>query len=764
MMRSMFAGVSGLKAHQVRMDVIGNNIANVNSAGYKSSRATFQDMLSQTLRSASAPTAARGGSNPQQIGLGVQVGSVDVKHTQGNTQSTGYITDLAIEGEGFFILGQGDNRLYTRAGMFGLDNGTEGNLVSLLNGERVLGYVANSDGVIDHSSPLKPLYISASETISPRATTSVTFAGNLDNRESPGYAVRRSVPVYDSRGREQTIILDLNRQGDMSWEWDANWLLISDGISSHNNKIENGGDYIVFAGAESAYELRTTDGKTVVATSDDGRVWTSLLVSDETGGVFEFERDLAVGAEVRAMADQDRLFLTSEVSLTKEPTGFVPSMTLEKNFTDSLLAAEGTYTVTSDPIHGFVLVDSLGTAVARSSDGITWNPVVATVMNSFSPSQNLVLGAEVQITGSADNLTVKVVPRAQGYDFTGSSLGEGSYRVTLNAGEYKLEDINDNVVRATSTDRKTWKTSGGLEFEFDYALPVGTEVTVSGTDPADFALEVESIELGTGINAADSLLAEGTFSVVENPNGGFFLVKGGTVAATSADGVYWTPVAATTGSFAFDSQLIEGATVTVSGDDPTQLTLTTSHMRTYDSIIAAADRKIQFNPDGSYSGVEANEVRFKPELAYELEIAFDFSQFTMYADTFTGKFMAQNGYTNGALESYAIDQNGVIIGSFSNGLTRALGQVALARFANPAGLQRAGSTMFVDTVNSGEAQIEAAGVPGYGQIAPSSLEMSNVDLSEEFTEMIITQRGFQANSRIITTSDEMLQELVNLKR
>ncbi|NLJ74416.1 MAG: flagellar hook-basal body complex protein, partial [Firmicutes bacterium] len=126
--------------------------------------------------------------------------------------------------------------------------------------------------------------------------------------------------------------------------------------------------------------------------------------------------------------------------------------------------------------------------------------------------------------------------------------------------------------------------------------------------------------------------------------------------------------------------------------------------------------------------------------------------------------MSQDGYTNGALESFAIDQNGRIIGSFSNGLTRALGQVALARFANPAGLERTGSTMFGETPNSGDAQIGAAGIPGFGSIAPSSLEMSNVDLSEEFTEMIITQRGFQANSRIITSSDEMLQELVNLKR
>ncbi|NLO65643.1 MAG: flagellar hook-basal body complex protein, partial [Firmicutes bacterium] len=150
--------------------------------------------------------------------------------------------------------------------------------------------------------------------------------------------------------------------------------------------------------------------------------------------------------------------------------------------------------------------------------------------------------------------------------------------------------------------------------------------------------------------------------------------------------------------------------------------------------------------------------------ANPLRIVLDFSQFTQYADTFTGKFLSQDGYQNGALESYAIDQNGIIVGSFSNGLTRNLGQIALARFTNPAGLERIGSTMFIETPNSGTAQIEAAGQPGYGTISPSSLEMSNVDLSEEFTEMIITQRGFQANSRIITSSDEMLQELVNLKR
>ena len=516
MMRSMFAGVSGLKTHQVRMDIIGNNIANVNSAGYKSSRATFQDMLSQTMRSATAPTATRGGTNPQQIGLGVQLGSIDVKHTQGNTQSTGYITDLAIEGEGFFVLGQGANRQYTRAGMFGLDDGTEGNLVSLLNGERVLGYKADQDGYIDPNSSLESMHISASETITPRATDRVSFAGNLDNRyaawQSDDDTVSRTVQVFDSRGREQTIVVDLKKQTGNNWEWDASWLLVSDSIPMDNGKMSNNGEYQV----------------------------------GNSGGV----------------------------------------LTLYHDFQDP-----------ADP------TQTIREIVARSV-------------------------ADPEMAG----------------------------RVWI------VEDSGDR-------------------FEFEHAMTNGARVTAFSDGGALF--------------------------------------------------------------------------------------LTSSHSLT--QSVDPSDRVIQFNSDGSFlslSGTVGDEhvLKFKPADAEDLSIELDFTSFTQYADTFTGKFMGQNGYTSGALESYAIDQNGVIVGSFSNGLTRALGQVALARFANPAGLQRSGSTMFVDTPNSGAAQVGAAGIPGFGLISPSSLEMSNVDLSEEFTEMIITQRGFQANSRIITTSDEMLQELVNLKR
>ena len=508
MLRSMFVGVSGLKAHQMRMDVIGNNIANVNTAGYKASRVTFQEMLSQTTRGATAPTANRGGSNPQQVGLGVQLGSIDVKHTQGNPQSTGYITDLAIEGDGFFILAEGEdglNRLYTRAGIFGLDiGGTKGNLVSLVNGMRVMGYRAEN-GIIDYTS-LKPLYISGSQTIEARATDQVVFGGNLDSRYTEGTGVRRTVQVYDSLGTEHTIVVDLTKTNeDNTWDWQAYWLVPS-----------------------------------------------SAIPVDQAGEITPNARYV---------------------------------------------------------VHG----DKL------------W----------------------------------KVDPD---YEYSGS-------------------EPPGEVVASFDVDDEVWRVEDeGAEFTFGTPLANGTFLTAA----SDGSSLVLTAELAVGQADSDT-----------------------------------------------DS-----------------------------------DTRIKFGTNGSFLGPKPEKavISFDPAGAESIRIKLDFTQFTQYADTFTGKFLSQNGHTSGALESFTIDQNGVIVGSFSNGLTQALGQVALAKFANPGGLMRSGSTMFMESTNSGSAQVEPAGAPGFGQIIPSALEMSNVDLSEEFTDMIITQRGFQANSRIITTSDEMLQELVNLKR
>jgi flagellar hook protein FlgE len=503
MMRSMFAGVSGLKTHQTRMDVIGNNIANVNTVGYKAARVTFKDMLYQQLSGATAPTDTRGGTNPQQIGLGVTLGSIDVRHTQGNTQATGYITDLAIEGDGFFVLAQGDQRVYTRAGAFGLDNGTDGNLVSLITGARVLGYKADMDGKIDLNAPIQTLHISTSETIRPRATTRVSFAGNLDVRYSDPESISRSVQVFDSRGKEHTINVIIDRvPGSNQWDWRAEWVLESSQFSrSEDLAVEMNREYVVVDDGAGGFQLVDVDDNTkIIARSTEGRLWTLVDPSgQDTNQSIEFETALTEGFTVRAAGDSTQIKLVGNLALAEQ---------------------------------------------------------------------------------------------------------------------------------------------GSIYFNAD-------------------------------------------------------------------------------GSF---------------------------------------NRAVSNAPDGSMA------ISLNPELADPMAIELDFSSFTQFADTMTARFLHQNGYANGTLESFSMDQNGRIVGSFSNGLTRNLGQIALARFANTGGLERVGSTMFVESANSGNPQIGAAGLPGYGSISPSSLEMSNVDLSEEFTDLIITQRGFQANSRVITSSDEMLQELVNLKR
>lgn len=414
MMRSLFAGVSGLQNHQVRMDVIGNNIANVNTVGFKYSRATFKEALSQTLAAASAPQGNRGGVNAQQVGLGSRLGSIDVIHTQGGTQSSSSETDLAIEGNGFFILVDGDKRYYTRAGMFEFD-GT-GTLTSKLNGLPVLGYLPDATGNISsNTTQLMKIQITEDvRSITPQATTEVVLGGNISSALNDGESVVRIATVYDANGDTHRVLITFTKTGLNNWSWTA--------------------------------RLETDD-----------------------------------------------------------------------------------------------------------------------------PSE---------------------------------SRGDGTI------------EFNDN----------------------------------------------------------------------------------GTISAGHT------------------------GTVTI--------------------------------PAGALPLVESTDLVF----------TLDFNGVRQFADETSVAVLRQDGLPKGELDGISIDRSGTLIGSYSNGLIKELGRIALARFENPPGLLKVGDTMFAESVNSGDAVIGMANTSGLGAIMSNSLEMSNVDLSNEFTEMIITQRGFQANSRIITSADEMLQELVNLKR
>jgi len=415
----MYAGISGLRNHQVKMDVIGNNIANVNTIGFKKSRVSFQEILSQTIKNASAPTDKRGGTNSQQAGLGMAVGSVTVIHSAGSLQSTGRMTDLAIEGDGFFILKSGDDIFYSRAGDFSFDR--DGYLINA-SGLKVQGYLPIVDPLtgasrIDDLNPVTigELKINIGEGSGGKDTENIRLINNLDSQAPLNATITAPIEIYDENGREYQAQISFFRTGISEWNY-------------------------------------------------------TIAIKDNDGNM--------------------------------------------------------------------------------------------------------------------------------------------------------IEDIENNT--------------GLLNFS-----NVGK-------------LDQENSEIET-ISFSD--------------------IGGGTIS-----------------------------------------------------------------------------------------INVDFSKITQFAAPSSVQADFQDGYASGTLENALIDNSGVITGVYSNGEKRELGKIALASFKNPAGLISAGGNVFKTSNNSGLANIGSAGTGSRGTISPGTLEMSNVDLSEEFVDMISTQRGFQANSRIITTTDEMLQELTNMKR
>lgn len=530
MMRSMYSGVSGLRNHQIRMDAIGNNIANVNTTGYKASRVSFQDALNQTFRGAAAPAAdgSRGGINAMQIGLGMNIASVDVLHTQGNLQNTGKMTDCAIQGDGFFILSDGRQEWYTRAGNFNMDE--NGSLVNPSNGLYVRGWMADTAGVINTTTPVANIRLPIGQIISPRATTEIEFGGLLHP--------------------------DIN--GELTYP--------------------------------------------------------DMTVDDGAGGT-----------------------ATIQFEVTPDNTDFYSyTVTATTTSANTVLTGVTTWNVTIDPVTNQVITPAVGTQFTVTIDA-----------------------------GLAQTIEVPSAGAANG----------GSFINTTTPG--KPADAVFHPVQPLVNTTKVYDSLGNPH-----------TITTTFTK--------------VGINTWNW--------VAVNDKG--------------------LPMANSNGTLNFDS---------------------------VGRLTSGAPPAMTFTPTG----------------ANMLSINLDFSDIRQVAEEaldedyvspteITSPF--QDGYPAGTLQGFTIDKLGIITGVFSNGQNQNLGQIAIANFTNPGGLIRTGDTMFQESNNSGPAQVGAAGRNGRGLITPGSVEMSNVDLSEQFTDMIVTERGFQSNSRIITTSDEMLQELLSLKR
>ncbi len=483
MMRSLYAGVSGLQNHQTRMDVVGNNISNVNTTGFKKGRVNFQDMLSQTSSGAAKPTDTKGGVNPKQVGLGMVIASIDTIHTQGSLQTTGNSLDMAISGNGFFVLKDGDKTFYTRAGAFGIDK--DGTVVNPGTGLKVQGWSSQDIGgqyMINSSGEAGDISIPLYSKDPAKATQNVDLKCNLFSEN----------PVIDPANFD-----NLSEAERIKNTW----------VSSIN----------VYDSEGTPYEARFTFFK---VQNNEWQCRTDMFFTDR-----------ATGNKVQLAPDQYSIDVAGADG--NIPEGFGPSF-FNLRF------------------------DNMGRLVSAQD------------------------GNEVLDNAGPIGVTLRYM--AQTLTPDGAELPPQMMTMNVNLGEAGRVSTDDRI----------------------------------------------------GI--------------------------------------------------------------------------------------------------------------------------------TQFSSSFTTKPFRQDGFGLGYLETYKIDDTGTITGVYSNGNNRPLAQVAMANFINVGGLEKAGETNFVFSNNSGEAEIGTAGSMGLGKIMSGALEMSNVDLSEQFTDMIVTQRGFQANSKTIQTSDQMLQELLQLKR
>lgn len=651
MMASLFAGVSGLKNHQVKMNVIGDNIANINTIGFKPSRVNFQEALVQTFKGAGRPSTVSGGTNPVQLGLGMQVASIDNLFLQGGLETTGQITDLALQGSGFFVLGDTNgNKFYTRAGAFGFD--ANSNLVDPATGLYVLGKMADSSGQIPSLATTGEITIPFGQQDPARATENITLANNLNA------AATDSKATLSSAGSSNVN----NVSG-----------IADDGV---------GGTHTISITGQQAQQA-------------------SFTGTNSSGAPLSLNTVLGAGG--LGITDFTDFSLTIDGSKTESVAGLTDDSTVG-DLIDAINSISG---VTAELSGGEVKItrDKAGdpTSLSFESSTAAAGDIAAEVFG-VAPGSTFVSAGGAATTYVANDVFVP----AEG---TGAAAGPFATQLDLVINDTTglvegLSGLGDGGVDITTSNGGLQATTPGNE------LVINTDSTTHSMSLAVFDSQGEK----------HLLSLEFFKSAVKNR---------------------WEWNASTMGN---------------------------------ENITTGSSGYVSFNPDGSlntfgYNG-GAQSVTIDPGNGAEtMDIAVNpgsinnFDGLTSFASgSHTASIIGQDGYGLGILEKIAIDKAGNISGIFSNGVTRVLAQIVLADFSNQAGLRKAGGSMYQTSANSGEAVEGTAGATVAGNISSGALESSAVDIAQEFTNMIVAQRGFQANARIITTSDQMLDELVNIKR
>lgn len=639
MLRSLMTGVSGVRGHQTLLDVVGNNIANVNTVGFKKSTVTFQDLLYQTSRGASSPQDNRGGINPMQVGLGVNIGAIETIHSQGQLQYTGNRTDMAIQGDGYYVMSDGGRTLYSRAGNFILD--ASGNIVQSGTGYMLKGYTLETDPNDPtryiKGTQLVDMTIPVGQKLPAKATTLSGFRCNLDSR------VGAYLPMgFLTNGVKATGILNgVDRAITFGSGTDVNSFLT---IKVGNQTIQmelNGVDQNTKRPklADNTFAL---DGNTYNVTfdSESGVLKMKNADAGKPNDAWEYELGAMMDYEVFSVAENDGT----------EHHYLVEFNDLGSQSGDRELVLWG--------VDNASTVSRFSTNVTASHDG-----------TFVDPSGN---GLSLGSTFPVGELFAVPSSKGQGLEIR-QGAASGDVLTTINqripSTHVTKLDVFDSLGNSHTLE-VSWEKIDNNQWRWRAWLPTESGITLKDN---------------TGIISFGS------------------------------DGKIETASATPTMFLGFGA-------------------------------LGAEDASIKLDFSGQSFGKE------------EIEGV------TQYGSAFTTKAYYRDGYEMGVLNDFAVGSDGTVVGVYSNGESRALYRLGLAIFANPSGLEKAGNTAFIESANSGIAQVVSPLEGGAGKISGGSLEMGNVDLSEEFVRLIIAQRGFQANARVVTTSDQVLEELVNMKR
>ena len=857
-MRSLWSGVSGLQAHQVAMDVEGNNISNVNTKGFKYSRADFGTMFSQTVKIATAPTDGRGGSNPLQIGLGVSVSSTTRIHSQGSVQTTNKNTDVAINGDGFFMVSDdgGLTRYLTRDGDFKLD--AYGNFVNNA-GFVVQGWNINWDNqTIDSSRSPQNIFIDPGMHIPAAKSTEVAIKANLNSGLNIGtssrnlyaldsvhgwnnktqrpedendtgttqfYTTSKNAVEVTEKGVDAGSLFNANGQGLNLREGQGIWVSYADAKYSTNQRGVNAFDPNLHQTQTAAFwgngNQKTRLDIVINGVTIQNDTIGSIDEAIDYINTFTAPTDARQGTGVRAVKNADGSGIDfvndnangttdnmKNINLVVNATNtageawtatwdaatntFNPYASIQQNnaslwtatggqagIPNNLTGGRSAQIITAhkyiyssspqtlppmyNPDGGFNYIP--GTPGNPPANPPTWNGTDAATIGSqnyYNAVMNgSLLNTNIRTFHTTEDLRELLQRDARyGVDYDGSGtfaaadVNENVKVVVNSSGAFSLTNVNETSnspilvtggaplnfgshnmnfnITAYTDERGTVSTNDAFTKIFkglDGSFPAGNQVKQSEL--------LKLSAFSAGLEIYDSLGSKHTLEVQ--------FVKQST---TQDGGNEWQMII----------RVPEPAEINTTGEGPNNIIVGTARFNNDGSLSNYNPRTINFSPN---NGAAPNQ---QIKLSFGTSGSNDGLVSSNSASTLTGQ--ATDGYTSGNLKPDAIrvDDKGNILGEFTNGKTFAVAKIAMASVANNSGLEEIGGNLFKVTANSGNIVVGEAGTGGRGEMKTSALEMSNVDLSRSLTELIIIQRGYQANSKTISTSDQMLQTLIQLKQ